>query len=90
MYCQCYAKRPKFWACMTQWRWILVGDEPRLAGLDYAGCRAAVAGAGLAWRQVFASLQVMEAEALQAEREREERRWPAPAWPGGRSSPACR
>ena len=58
-----------FIACMTQWRWILLGDEPRLAGLDYAGCRAAVAGAGLAWRQVFAGLQAMEAEALAAERE---------------------
>ena len=35
------------------------------AGLDYAGCRAAVVGIGLQWRAVFPDLRLMEREVLQ-------------------------
>ncbi len=41
-------------------------------GLDYAGCRAAVAGVGLKWRQVFDGLTVMEAEVLRISAENRE------------------
>ena len=42
------------------------------AGLDYAGCRAAVAGARLKWREVFDGLTVMEAEVLRVSAENRE------------------
>ena len=57
-----------FLACGSQWRWAQAGAGgavvSRLAGLDYAGCRAAVAALGLAWREVFPGLQTMEGEAM--------------------------
>ena len=50
---------------------LALGDLWRFirAGLDYAGCRAAVAGAGLKWREVFDGLTVMEAEVLRVSAE---------------------
>ena len=33
-------------------------------GFDYAGCRAALAGSGIRWRDVREGVQVMEAEVL--------------------------
>ena len=50
------------------------GDVPSgdPTGLDYAGCRAAVAGAGLKWREVFDGLTVMEAEVLRVSAENRE------------------
>ena len=50
------------------------GDVPsgHRAGLDYTGCRAAVAGAGLKWREVFDGLTVMEAEVLRVSAENRE------------------
>lgn len=44
----------------TQWRQGPGGPT----GLDYAGCRAALAGSGLRWRDVRAGIQVMEQEVL--------------------------
>lgn len=54
-----------FLACASQWR----RDQGLLTGLDYAGCRAAVAGLGLKWREVFDPLRVMEAEVMEAQSE---------------------
>ena len=51
-----------FDACRSQWRH---GPSGHRTGLDYAGCRAAVAGIGLQWRAVFPGLQLMEGEVLQ-------------------------
>ena len=42
-------------------------------GLDYAGCRAAATAMGLAWREVFGALRLMEGEWLSAQAERRER-----------------
>ena len=56
-----------FAECQTQWRHHHSGY---LTGLDYAGCRAAVAGIGLKWRQVFAGLRVMETEVMRIEGEK--------------------
>ena len=50
-----------FMAVQTQWRYATSGHR---LGLDYAGCQAAVQALGVGWRQVFAGLQVMEAEVL--------------------------
>ena len=51
-----------YYACQTQWQ---CNDYTgHLRGLDYAGCRAAVAGAGLKWREVFDGLRVIEMEVL--------------------------
>ena len=50
-----------FVACSTQWRH---GPSGHLTGLDYAGCRAAVAGIGLRWRDVFDGLLQMEVATL--------------------------
>ncbi len=63
----CNADAVAAWlASQTQWR---LAPSGRLAGLDYAGARAAVAGAGLRWRRVFGALRTMEAAALEAQSE---------------------
>lgn len=59
-----------FLACSTQWR---VGPSGGYTGLDYAGCRAAVAGLGLRWRDVMGKLRIMEDETLAVLAERMER-----------------
>ena len=56
-----------FVACATQWRY---GPSGHPTGLDYAGCRAAVAALGIKWRKVFEGLRVMEAEAMRVIGER--------------------
>ena len=48
-------------ATQTQWR---LTPNGRLLGLDYAGARAAVHGAGLKWRKIFEPLRRMESEIL--------------------------
>ena len=58
-----------FDACQSQWRH---GPSGHRTGLDYAGCRAAVAGVGLKWREVFDGLTVMEAEVLRISAENRE------------------
>ena len=50
-----------FMAVQTQWRY---GPSGHPTGLDYAGVRVAVMGLGLRFKDVFAGLQVMEAEVL--------------------------
>lgn len=55
-----------FCAASTQWR---IGPSLRLAGLDYTAARAAAAGIGVSWREVFASVRTMEAEVLAAQAE---------------------
>jgi len=50
-----------FVAVQTQWRH---GPSSHLTGLDYAGCRAAVAALGFNWRDVFEGLRIMESEML--------------------------
>ena len=55
-----------FSACQTQWHH---GPGGHRTGLDYAGCRAAVAGIRLSWREVFEGLRLMEAESLRVSAE---------------------
>ena len=55
-----------FAACQSQWR---IHDSGRLTGLDYAGCRAAVAGNKLKWTEVFKGIQTMEYEVMRIEGE---------------------
>ena len=56
-----------YYACQTQWQ--RNDYTGRLRGLDYAGCRAAVAGARLKWREVFDGLRVIEMEVLRVSAE---------------------
>ena len=54
-----------FMAVQTQWRYGPSGHPSgHPTGLDYAGVRVAVLGLGLRFKDVFAGLQVMEAEVL--------------------------
>ena len=55
-----------FVAASTQWRHSPSGHR---AGLDYAAVRATADALSIEWREVFPRLQVMEAEALNAEQE---------------------
>lgn len=59
-------------AVQTQWRYAGMTGIP--TGLDYAGCRAAVAALGLRWRAVFEGLRLMELEVLGAQAERRDGR----------------
>lgn len=52
-----------FSACSTQWRRAPDGS---VAGLDYAGCRAAADAMGIEWGEAFPGLRAIEAEALRA------------------------
>ena len=54
-------------AASTQWR--VASWSGAMIGLDYAGAKAAAAGAGLRWRKVFAGLRVMEAAVIGRQRD---------------------
>lgn len=54
-----------FCAAATQWRLGPAG----LAGFDYNGVRAAAAGIGVRWRDIFGRLRLMESEVLTAQAE---------------------
>ena len=63
-------------ACGSSPRWRgtrYAGMAGAPTGLDYAGCRAAATAMGLAWREVFGALRLMEGEWLSAQAERRER-----------------
>ena len=53
-----------FCAASTQWR---TGPMGGLAGLDYAGAKAACEGLGIDWSQALPGLRIMEGAALDAQ-----------------------